>query len=574
MIANALIRNEMTSELIETREAAEQGSRAKSEFLANMSHEIRTPMNAIIGMTYIAKSAHSVERKDYAIGKIENASNHLLGIINDILDMSKIEANKLELHPTAFVFEELLKKVINIINFSIVEKHQKLTVYIDENIPRALKCDDQRLAQVITNLLSNAVKFTPASGSISLNTRLLSIDNGFCEVQIDVSDTGVGISEEQQARLFNPFEQAETSTTRKYGGTGLGLALTKRIIALMGGDITVTSLLDERSIFSFTFKAETSAELDESTALPDNVIDVKNISVLVVDDDIDIREYFVDIAMRFNIPCDTVASGEEALELIKSGEEYDLCFVDWKMPGMDGLELSRRIKEMGASEAVIIMISSIEWQEIEAEARDAGIDRFLPKPIFPSGFIEAINTFFNIDLLNNEQSETTDITDRFWGYRVLLVEDLEINREIVIALLEPTLLDIDCAENGSEAVSMFEKDPLKYNIIFMDLQMPIMDGYDATRAIRALGCETADTVPIIAMTANVFKDDVDNCIAAGMNDHLGKPLDFDAVINILRRYLYQQKPSKERRREDRRKKAKDRRQMPDRRKGDRRQRGG
>jgi len=573
IIANALIRNEMTNELIVTRENAEQGSRAKSEFLANMSHEIRTPMNAIIGMTYIAKSAHSSERKDYAIGKIESASNHLLGIINDILDMSKIEANKLELSATVFNFEEMLKKVINIVNFGIVEKHQKFTVYIDENIPKALISDDQRLAQVITNLLSNAVKFTPEGGSINLNTKLISDDEDNCEIRFEVSDTGVGISEEQQSRLFTPFEQAESSTTRKYGGTGLGLALTKRIVELMGGSISVKSSLGEGSTFVFTVSTKIGAEPKRSGVKSPSGIIADKIRVLIVDDDEDIREYFVDIAMRFNISCDVAASGEEALELINKGNKYDIYFVDWNMPEMNGIELSYKIKEINSDESIIIMISSIEWQVIEDDAKASGVEAFLPKPIFPSAFIDAINTCFNVDLLNDAQDDSAEMSDHFWGYRVLLAEDVEINREIVMALLEPTLLDIDCAENGVEAVRMFNEAPKRYNIIFMDVQMPEMDGYDATRAIRALEHDEASTIPIIAMTANVFMDDVENCKAAGMNDHLGKPIDFEAVMQILRKYLYQQRPAKERRKEDRRKNTEDRRQLPDRRKGDRRQGG-
>ena len=570
--------HERTAQLEAAVETAEIANRAKSEFLANMSHEIRTPMNAIIGMTNIAKSSQSIERKDYALGRISEASNHMLGVINDILDMSKIEADKFELHPEPFIFEDLLKNVINIINFKVVEKHQKLAVYIDENIPRELICDDQRLAQVITNLLSNAVKFTPEHGTISLNTALLRDEDDKCEIKFDVIDTGVGIDAEQQSRLFNAFEQAESSTTRKYGGTGLGLTISKRIIELMGGGISVTSALGEGSTFSFTVICEKPDEESDGSLFSTKNTEVEDLRVLIVDDEDDIRSYFVDIAMRFSIHCDKAAGGEEALALINSGVSYDVCFVDWDMPDMNGIELARRIKEIKSDEMIIIMITSVEWQGIAEEAKDAGIDRFLPKPIFPSGFIDCINTVFGLDLLNEGKNDKSEKVDRFWGYRVLLVEDVEINREIVTALLEPTLIDIDCAENGEEAVTMYKENPEKYNIIFMDLQMPVMDGYDATRAIRALdeaaaGAETAEyaeSVPIIAMTANVFKEDVDNCLEAGMNDHLGKPLDFDDVLRILRHYLYNQKPAKERRKQERRKYNSDRRQVADRRKADRR----
>jgi len=467
-------------------------------------------------MTNIAKAAHSIERKDYALGKIEVASNHLLGVINDILDMSKIEADKLELHPVSFVFEEMLKKIINIINFRVVEKHQKLAVYIDDAIPRTLICDDQRLAQIIMNLLSNAVKFTPERGTVSIDAKLLNCENGICEIQFAVTDTGIGISEEQQPRLFRPFEQAESNTTRKFGGSGLGLAISKRVIELMGGDISVSSAPGEGSTFTFTIRVEEPEAETENALLSAYNADVDSIHILIVDDDEDIRDYFVDIAMRFNITCDKAADGIEALKLFENGNRYNICFIDWEMPGMNGIELSRRIKEIDPDESLIIMISSVEWQEIAVEAKGAGIDTFLPKPIFPSAFIECINKYLSVDLLNEGQSDKSERVDRFWGYRVLLAEDVEINREIVIAMLESTLLEIDCAENGAEAVRMFSEEPEKYNIIFMDLQMPVMDGFEATRTIRALDCEKAKTIPIIAMTANVFKEDVENCLAAGM----------------------------------------------------------
>ena len=548
----------------------ESANRAKSGFLANMSHEIRTPMNAIIGMTSIAEAAAGTERKDYAIVKIKDASIHLLGIINDILDMSKIEADKLELHPVTFCLEDILKKVISIVNFRVVEKHQKLTVYIDDNIPKSLICDDQRLAQVITNLMSNAVKFTPEHGAINLNTKLLNDKNGHCEIQFDVSDTGIGINEEQQSRLFNAFEQAESSTTRNFGGTGLGLTISKRIVELMGGRISISSELGRGSTFTFTIKAEKPAEETKDSLFPANNVDIKNIRVLIVDDDKDIREYFIDIAARLGIACDSAADGNEAIGLIEKGNAYDVYFIDWMMPGMDGIELTRRIRKIDSGKSVYVMISSVEWNEIEVDAKKAGIYKFLPKPIFPSAVIECINNCLGVDLLNKEQTDKSANTDRFDGYRVLLAEDVEINREIVLALLEPTLLKIDCAGNGAEAVRIYSKAPEKYNMIFMDVQMPEMDGYDATRKIRALDVPSAKTIPIIAMTANVFKEDIGKCLEAGMNGHIGKPLDFDEVLQLLRKYLFQQKPVADRRKADRRKNS-ERRKLSERRKFKRRQ---
>jgi CheY-like chemotaxis protein len=360
-------------------------------------------MNAIIGMTAIAESSSSAERKDYALGKIKDASVHLLGVINDVLDMSKIEADKLELHPVTFVCEEMIQKVVNIINFRVVEKHQEITVQIDKNIPRLLIADDQRLAQIITNLLSNAVKFTPENGAIRLTAQLLNDDNGTCDIRFDVTDTGIGITEEQKTRLFEPFEQAESSTTRNFGGTGLGLAISKSIVEMMGGAIMVDSAPGAGSTFTFVIKAKKAAA--------------------------------------------------------------------------------------------------------EAECGDYTADG------------------------------GADGADSFPGRRVLLAEDVEINREIVLALLSPTLLEIDCAENGAEALAMFTEAPDKYDMILMDVQMPEMDGYEATRYIRALPAREAAAVPVIAMTANVFKEDIDKCLDCGMNGHIGKPLDIDEVMTLLRQYL-------------------------------------
>ncbi|MCL2821604.1 MAG: response regulator [Firmicutes bacterium] len=546
---------------------ANEANRSKSDFLANMSHEIRTPMNAIIGMTNIARSAKSPERKDYALSKIDSASSHLLGIINDILDMSKIEANKMDLYSVVFDFEEMLKGVTNIVGFRIAEKNQKLSIFIDENIPHKLICDDQRLAQTITNILSNAIKFTPENGTISLSAKIIQNNDAddTCILQFDISDTGVGMTPEQQGKLFKAFEQAETSTTRKYGGTGLGLAISKRIVQLMDGQISVKSKIGEGSTFTFTVKAKKAISEEERQPLYQS--EIASLNVLVVDDDTDILEYFVDIASRFNISCDTAQSSDEALKLLADGRCYNLFFVDWKMPGMNGITLCKEIKKLVKDDSVIIMISSAEWQYIEPTAREVGIDKYLPKPVFPSAFIECINRYFGVDLLSNVKEEAR--VDRFNGYRALLVEDVDINREIVLSLLEPTMLEVDCAEDGKKAVEMFSQDPDKYNVIFMDLQMPVMDGYDATRAIRQIKHPKAVTIPIVAMTANVFKEDVDNCMAAGMNDHIGKPIDFAEVLKVLRRHLFSQKPSKERRTSERRQ-SNDRRVGEDRRKGDRR----
>jgi len=397
-------KNKKTSaHLEEARKLAEQSNLAKSTFLAQMSHEIRTPMNAIIGMTSIGMAASDLERKEYCFKKIDDASKHLLGVINDILDMSKIEANKLVLSPIVFSFEKLIQRVVTVITFQVEKKEQKLVINIEKNIPEELAGDDQRLAQVITNLISNAVKFSPEGGHITLNACLAEEDTNtnMCTIQIEVRDTGIGISQEQQELLFRPFQQVDNVVARKFEGTGLGLAISKRIVELMGGKIWVTSEEGKGSSFTFTVK-------------------MKRFSGVI----------------------------------------------------MDTSEMKRRNTE-----------------------------------------------------------------GHFKGKCVLLVEDMEINREIVLALLEPTLIEIDCAENGAEAVRLFSRSPEKYNLIFMDVQMPEMDGFEATRRIRAMDYPNAKNIPILAMTANVFREDIKKCIDAGMNDHVGKPLAIDEVLEKLFMYL-------------------------------------
>ena len=395
---------------------AEQASRAKSDFLANMSHEMRTPLNAIIGMTTIGKNADDAGRKLYSLTKIEEASKHLLGVINDVLDYSKIEAGKFDFNNAEFSFEETVRKVSDVITFKVAEKKQAFAVNIGEGIPQALIGDELRISQVITNLLSNAVKFTPEQGSITLSAELAGERDGYILVRVDVTDTGIGVSDEHKSRIFRSFEQADNTITKRFGGTGLGLAISRNIIESMGGEMMFDSQLGKGSTFSFV----------APFLLPEHL----------------------------------------------KGDEPDAG---------------------GTSPAAM-----------SGEAPDD----------------EGI------------------VPDSFSGCHVLLADDVEINREIVMALLEPTNITIDCAENGAIAVRMFSENPNNYDMIFMDVQMPEMDGYQATRTIRAMDTERAKTIPIIAMTANVFKEDVEKCLDAGMNDHLGKPLDINAVARKLKEYLF------------------------------------
>ena len=434
--------NDIT-EINNALEAANRASLAKSEFLANMSHEIRTPMNAIIGMTTIGKSAADLERMMYCFSRIEGASNHLLGVINDILDMSKIEANKLELSPVDYEFEDMLRQVVNVISFRVDEKKQKFSVHIDNAIPRTLYGDDQRLVQVITNLTGNAVKFTPEGGTIYLNTRLLSEEEGIFTIQVEVIDSGIGIRADQQSRLFMSFQQAESSTTSKFDGTGLGLVICKSIVEMMGGRIWVESEPDKGSTFAFTFQTKQGVKKFVEAYSKINWNDIR---ILAVDDDPDIITFFKEVSLGWGAYCDTADSGEEALNLIEKNGDYHFYFIDWKMPGINGIELTRVLKSKNANTgSVVIMISSFDWSFIKEDAKEAGVDKFLPKPLFQSSIMDLIVEVLGV---NQEQSKhEDDELISFQGSRILLVEDVEINREIVLSVLEPMDLKIDCAVN-------------------------------------------------------------------------------------------------------------------------------
>ncbi|MDR2571399.1 MAG: response regulator [Oscillospiraceae bacterium] len=520
------------------RQKAEQASVAKTNFLSNMSHEIRTPLNAIIGMTSIGSASTDIDKKSYALTKIHDASKHLLGIINDILDVSKIEANKYTLSKAAFSLDEMLQRVVDVINFRVEQKHQKLTLHIDPNMPETLIGDDQRLAQVLTNLLSNSVKFTAEGGGIHLEVMLEDEQDGMCTLKVAVSDTGIGISKEQQERLFNSFEQAETSTSRRFGGTGLGLVICKSIVEMMDGKIWVESELGDGAIMTFTVRL--ACDRSGKKKLP-NGVNAEAVRLLVVDNDARTKVFFEEMGFKFGFVCDVAKNSEDALAMIAGNEKYNICFVAWEQSEMNGIELTRFICKNNRDCKVVLMIAEADWNIHKESAVEAGVTAHLTKPLLASSVTDCINSLLYSTGYVEEIVEVQSAD--FEGHTILLVEDVEINREIVMALLEPTNLKIDCAENGIEAVAAFKAAPDKYDMIFMDIQMPEMDGFTATELIRDSGVERAKEIPIVAMTANAFKEDIEKCLESGMNGHLGKPLAFDMVIATLEEYLKGKKGS-------------------------------
>ncbi|MDR0839582.1 MAG: response regulator [Oscillospiraceae bacterium] len=508
--------NELLTEL---KIEAEAAGRAKGDFLSNMSHEIRTPLNAVIGMTAIAKKAKGERRKDDCLTKIEESSQHLMGVINDILDMSKIEANKLELDTVDFSFEDMLRKVSGVIAFRIEEKGQHYSVEFDENIPRYISADEQRLSQVIANLLSNAVKFTPDGGYVKLSAKLEERRDGEVTLEFSVKDSGIGISKEQQSRLFQSFQQAEAGTSRKFGGTGLGLAISKSIVEMMDGRIWVDSEPDHGSVFSFTVKAR-EAQIPESALWTE----VTGLRALAVISDAETAAGLYRAAERLSMSVDVAADLDGAAAVTG---EFDVCIAE-KLADVRGL--------CAISKAPAVLVATrAEWSETEDAAREAGALSHVARSFFTSDLLSAVAECKELSV--REVASATASAGEFAGRRLLLAEDIDINREIVISLLETTGITVDEAENGRVAVDMFAAAPEAYDIILMDVQMPELDGYAATREIRALESAHAKTVPIIAMTANVFREDIEKCLEAGMNAHLGKPLSLEELLERLRAVL-------------------------------------
>ncbi len=519
-------------DLVQAQKDASAASKAKSEFLSRMSHEIRTPLNSIIGLTHIALEAVSLEKIKELLQKMDASSRHLLLIINDILDISRIEAGKMSVSSVVFDMTAAVEETVGIILQRTQEKKQHMDLFIDQELPRFFKGDPVRFRQVLMNLLSNAVKFTPEQGTIAVRVSMLRKIDREVLLRFEVEDNGIGIRANQLELIFNPFEQADGTSTREYEGTGLGLSISKSIVELMGGEISVTSTEGKGSVFAFTLPLELCEE-----GPPTLDVAFEDLRMLVVDDEPETCSYMEAMLRRFHVEVMAVQSGEEAVacavEAKQAGREFHVVFIDWNMPGMNGVETAQAIRKIGCN-PIVIMFSMCDYAEIEPQARAAGISIFLPKPIFPSNLL---NTLYQITGGPQRRPEQDPgITeDIFAGKRILVAEDVMINHYILSEMLAKTGVVLIPVTDGQQAFDAVCTPEAAFDAVLMDVQMPLMDGLDATRRIRSR--PGGKQLPIIAMTANVFKEDIDKALLAGMDDHLGKPINREDLIEKLRKAM-------------------------------------
>jgi signal transduction histidine kinase/CheY-like chemotaxis protein len=524
----------------EAFETANAASHAKSDFLANMSHDIRTPMNAIIGMTAIAGThIDDKDRVQDCLKKITSSSKHLLSLINEVLDMSKIESGKIDMAEEDFNLSELIDNLIVMIRPQLVARGHELIVNINKLDHELVVGDSLRVQQLFVNLMSNAIKYTPDGGRIrfAITEKVTNQPSVGC-YEIEVEDNGIGMDEEFVQNLFEPFTRANDKRIGKIQGTGLGMAITKNIVNMMGGEIKVESKLNEGTKFKVTLYMKLQDVKEEHCE------DFVNLFVLVVDDDYMSVESACCMLNDMGMRTEGVSTGHEAVEKIsqrhEEGNDYFAVILDWKMPDMDGLETTKAIRNAVGEDVPIIIISAFDWPAIEADAREAGANAFISKPLFKSRFIHLFNSLVGNE--NDKKDGSTPLSDfeniDLSGKRILLVEDNELNLEIATEILNMTKVTVESAMDGDVAVDMVKANEKGYyDLIFMDVQMPRMNGYEATKIIRNLEGGLGADVPIIAMTANAFSEDAQRAIDAGMNEHVSKPFDLKALASVIEKWV-------------------------------------
>jgi signal transduction histidine kinase/DNA-binding response OmpR family regulator len=521
-------------QLAEALDSAKVASQAKGDFLARMSHEIRTPLNAIIGITTLAEDHEddpALIKED--LNKISLSSTVLLSIINDVLDMSAIESGKMKIAHTSFDFKELINSLSTVYYTQCAAKGLSFKVTFINNVPETLIGDSLRLNQILLNLLSNAVKFT-STGSVNLIVEEKTINDHKVYLSFVVKDTGIGMDEDALKRVFQPFEQASANTAKKYGGSGLGLSIVKNLVTLMNGAISVDSIVGKGTTFTVNLPFEY-----EETPLKKEPVSLSSFRIMVIDDDLEARNYFAAVLKRIGVRFDCFNNGEEGIKALdssyKKNDPYNVCIVDYKMPDKNGLEVTKETRKKYQKDSVIIIASAYDQNTLSTSAKEAGADMILTKPIFQSTLFDLLMSLTKGKIKTSTTSKTTY---DFKGARVLLVEDNAINREVAVGFLKKGNVTCEIAENGKVALDKFVASSKGYyKAIFMDIQMPIMDGYEATKAIRSSSHPDSKSVPIIAMTANAFTDDISKALASGMNAHVSKPINLNVLFETLEKQL-------------------------------------
>lgn len=528
-----MVRQQM-KELDNSRKEALRANSAKSEFLSSMSHDIRTPMNAIIGMTEIAmRNVDDAARTEECLNKIKLSSKHLLGLINDVLDMSKIESGKMRLNENTMSLRDAMDNIVNIMQPQVKEKKQHFDIFVQDMISEDVVCDSIRLNQILINLLSNAVKFTPEEGRIHVYMHQEASPKGedYVRTHFYVLDTGIGMSKEFQEKIYDTFTREESEYVQQLTGTGLGMSITKSIVNLMGGSIDLQSEPDKGSEFHVTLDFRKAVVREKDMRLP-------AWNILVVDDNEQLCISAAANLEELGTQVEWTTDGRRAVEMIeehhKRNEDYSFVLVDWKMPIMDGIRTIREIRERVKKQIPVFLISAYDWSEVEEKINSSSIEGFISKPLFKSTLYERLSQY--ADEYSEQEKKEEPETD-FSGKRILLAEDIDINWEVAYEILSATGLELERAVNGKECVEMFESSEIGYyDAILMDIRMPVMNGYDATRAIRGLERSDKD-LPIIAMTADAFSDDVQHSLDCGMNGHLAKPINLQECMRMLKQFL-------------------------------------